>query len=115
MKYAHRRQACTQERFWFRTSVFSGSDSNPAAEPYDFLTIHEILKGKDGFPGLVTICEQYIDENHFEIEVRETLKTYLDFITHRAAGDLMTTASWMRQFVASHPDYKQDSRIPETV
>jgi glutamate--cysteine ligase catalytic subunit len=31
----------------------------------------------------------------------------------RASGGLPTNARWMRDFVASHPDYRHDSRIPD--
>ncbi len=31
------------------------------------------------------------------------------------AGELLTTASWIRKFVTSHPDYKQDSVVSEKV
>merc|ERR1712187_596451 len=48
-------------------------------------------------------------------QVRDVLRKYLEFISLRAAGDLMTPASWMRHFVASHPHYQHDSRIPESV
>lgn len=30
----------------------------------------------------------------------------------RAKGELITPATWIRQFVQSHPDYKHDSVIP---
>ena len=32
-----------------------------------------------------------------------------------AAGELMTTARWMRTFVQSHPDYKKDSVVSEKI
>ncbi len=31
------------------------------------------------------------------------------------AGELMTTASWIRHFVATHPDYRHDSVVSEKV
>lgn len=30
-------------------------------------------------------------------------------------GELLTTASWIRQFVSSHPDYKHDSYLSDKV
>lgn len=30
-------------------------------------------------------------------------------------GVLLTDASWMRQFVTSHPDYKQDSVVSDQI
>jgi len=35
-----------------------------------------------------------------------TIEQYLRFIEKRAAGELITTATWMREQVLSHPDYK---------
>ena len=29
------------------------------------------------------------------------------------SGELMTVARWMREFIANHPDYKQDSVITD--
>jgi glutamate--cysteine ligase catalytic subunit len=31
------------------------------------------------------------------------------------AGELMTTARWMREFVTNHPDYKQDSVVSNAI
>ncbi len=33
-------------------------------------------------------------------------------VCRRATGELVTPATWIRGFVQSHPDYKQDSIIP---
>jgi hypothetical protein len=38
-----------------------------------------------------------------------TVSTYLDFIVARAAGELMTPAAWMREYIRKHPDYKYDA------
>jgi hypothetical protein len=40
---------------------------------------------------------------------------YLQFIRKRASGELLTPASWMRNFVGSHPDYRHDSVITDTI
>lgn len=42
-------------------------------------------------------------------------KRYLDLITMRASGELQTTASWIRAFVTSHPDYSQDSIVSDRI
>lgn len=36
-------------------------------------------------------------------------------ICKRASGELKTTATWMREFVQNHPDYKQDSVVSEVI
>lgn len=38
------------------------------------------------------------------------LLTCLNFFPQ---GELMTVARWMREFIANHPDYKQDSVITD--
>ena len=38
---------------------------------------------------------------------RSALARYLSLISKRASGELLTPASWMREFVQTHPDYKQ--------
>ena len=44
-----------------------------------------------------------------------TVNNYLDFIHKRATGEILTGASWMRQFVMKHPAYKQDSVVSEEI
>lgn len=35
-----------------------------------------------------------------------SIQQYLNLIQKRASGELLTTASWIRQFVRQHPSYK---------
>lgn len=44
-----------------------------------------------------------------------TVSTYLDFIVARAAGELLTPAAWMRNYVRAHPDYKHDSVVSSRI
>jgi hypothetical protein len=37
------------------------------------------------------------------------------FLCRRVTGELITPATWIRRFVTSHPDYKQDSIITSTI
>jgi len=43
------------------------------------------------------------------------VSTYLDFIVARAAGELMTPAAWMRNYIRTHPDYKFDSVVSSRI
>lgn len=36
-------------------------------------------------------------------------------ICKRASGELKTTASWIREFVQSHPAYRHDSVISDAI
>ena len=46
---------------------------------------------------------------------KSQLEPYLTLVSQRASGQLMTTASWIRQFVRQHPDYKHDSQVSQQV
>lgn len=81
------------------------------------MTMNEIFNGKPecNFPGLVPLVEAYLASTNTEPAVMTELSRYLEFISDRAAGKLMTTASWMRKFVTSHPSYQHDSKVPQDV
>ncbi|CAM9655822.1 unnamed protein product, partial [Ectocarpus sp. 12 AP-2014] len=40
---------------------------------------------------------------------------YLDHLRKRAAGEIMTTAAWLRKFVTSHPGYGKDSVVTDEI
>lgn len=105
MSAAGRRAACTAESFWFRTNP---SQSSPE---YQKLQIHEILNGKDSFPGLLPLVQTYLRES-CSLQTQEVLNRYFSFISQRALGKLPTPATWMRNFVMSHATYKHDGRVP---
>ncbi|MEQ2257700.1 hypothetical protein ILYODFUR_037443 [Ilyodon furcidens] len=50
-----------------------------------------------------------------DVDTRCTILNYLKLIKKRASGELMTVAKWMREFVAKHPQYKQDSVITDKI
>lgn len=39
----------------------------------------------------------------------------MTLICKRASGELKTTATWMREFVTNHPEYKQDSVVSDAI
>ena len=68
----------------------------------------------------------------FEEETGKQIRRYLDLIRRRSngtrnnrplkldaddtlPGSLMTLASWMRNFVRAHPDYKRDSVVSQEI
>jgi glutamate--cysteine ligase catalytic subunit len=125
MRTAHKRNAVLEQKFWFRSnlmpdevergSCWAPDGSRPAAS-CELMTVEEIMTGKGThFPGLVPLCRTYLDFVGCDSITRAKVDTYLDFICDRASGKLMTNAAWIRQFVRSHPDYKFDSRVPQTV
>ncbi|KAF9215889.1 hypothetical protein CPC16_000617 [Podila verticillata] len=84
---------------------------------YELMTIDEIINGKPsaGYPGLLGLVNNYLNTLNIDIETRCEISKYLELIKKRANGTLMTAASWMRQFVQNHPDYKQDSVVSEKI
>ncbi|XP_034118457.1 glutamate--cysteine ligase [Drosophila albomicans] len=85
-------------------------------ELFQLLTINEIFNGKPGvFPGLVPLIRSYLQSMEVDTDTHCTIEQYLRFIQKRAAGELVTTATWIRDQVLNHPDYKQDSVVSESI
>ena len=72
------------------------------------------LQGKE-FPGLVALVEAYLDTLDVDAETGKKLSSYLDLIKKRSNGTLVTAATWTRNFVRSHPDYKLDSVVSQQI
>jgi glutamate--cysteine ligase catalytic subunit len=97
-----------------RTAPFApGSDEENS---YEEMTMAEIMCGKgDYFPGLIPLVHAYLDYINCDSITRQRLNQYLDLIKKRASGELVTPATWMRNFVRSHPAYKGDSVISDEI
>jgi glutamate--cysteine ligase catalytic subunit len=118
MKVAHRRGAVTQEKFYFRKYLTKESTPSDVADPdeYELMTIDEIINGKaGGFAGLIPTMKKFLDTQSIPTSTRQQLDKYLDLVEARANGSLITTATWIRNKITSHPDYKQDSVISESI
>ncbi|GAA5824348.1 hypothetical protein JCM11251_000384 [Rhodosporidiobolus azoricus] len=89
----------------------------PVEDEYAEFTINEIFNGTtDGsFPGLIGVVRMYLDglekEGRVSESVRKGVERSLDLVRRRADGSLVTTATWIRNFVRSHPLYKFDSVV----
>ncbi|KAF2397837.1 GCS-domain-containing protein [Trichodelitschia bisporula] len=139
METAHRRDAVSEQRFYFRKDPFGparghpGSGSAPGSgtatpslppveDEYTLMTVNEIINGqaddgsgRPGFPGLIPLVESYLDSVNVDVETMCQLARYLDLIRRRADGRLWTGAKWMRGFVQQHEKYKGDSVVGEEV
>nr|XP_048279978.1 glutamate--cysteine ligase catalytic subunit isoform X3 [Myodes glareolus] len=128
MKMAQKRDAVLQGMFYFRKDICKGGNavvdgcskaqtsSEPAAEEYTLMSIDTIINGKEGvFPGLIPILNSYLENMEVDVDTRCSILNYLKLIKKRASGELMTVARWMREFIANHPDYKQDSIITDEI
>lgn len=121
MKRAQKRDAARNQKFWFRKDLATqNSPSNDTdttqGETYTEMTINEIINGKgEEFPGLLSLISSYLNTVEVDADTHCTIHQYLRLIQKRASGELMTPAHWIRQFVSSHPDYKHDSVVSDTI
>lgn len=91
------------------------------------------------FPGLLSLVYMYLDTLDVDVDSRRRIEEYLDLIRRRTdgpsylsfafcsrlrvadcdtvgyTGSLKTAASWIREFVRSHPAYKFDSVVSQEV
>ncbi|KAF5351769.1 hypothetical protein D9756_007617 [Leucocoprinus leucothites] len=88
----------------------------PIKDEYEEMTMDEIINGKgENFPGLLRLVSAYLDTLEIEPEALAKIEQYLDLVRRRANGSLETTATWIRNFVRSHPRYEFDSVISQEI
>lgn len=114
---AQKRNACHEGRFWFRKNIFNkqmngdvggGTDSAKSMDDeYELMSMNEIFNGNgSSFPGLIPLIDKYMSTMDVDINTYKKMQRYLQLIEQRASGELLTTASWIRQEIVSHPEYK---------
>ncbi|KAE8205174.1 hypothetical protein CF328_g648 [Tilletia controversa] len=69
----------------------------------------------DSFPGLLVLVTNYVDSLNVDLSTRAEIGRYLDLLSARANGSLITTATWIRDYVRSHPEYKFDSVVSQGI
>uniref|UniRef100_H2Z547 Glutamate--cysteine ligase n=1 Tax=Ciona savignyi TaxID=51511 RepID=H2Z547_CIOSA len=80
------------------------------------MTIDTIINGKeDEFPGFIPLIRRYLDSVEVGVEARCSISEYLNLIGKRASGEYMSAAQWIRHFVTSHPEYKHDSVVSDSI
>ncbi|KIK67150.1 hypothetical protein GYMLUDRAFT_69344 [Collybiopsis luxurians FD-317 M1] len=86
----------------------------PVEEEYEEMTIDEIMNGKgNSYSGLLGLVWAYIDTLDVEGQELSKIRSYLDLIRQRANGSLLTPATWIRNFVRTHPAYARDSVVTQ--
>lgn len=100
---AQKRDAVHTQKFHFRSSI------RPCKELFHEFTLDEIMNGRDGAVGLVSLVNSYLDESEMDNITRLKLKRYTKLISMKANGELKTCSTFMREFVRSHPKYQYDS------
>lgn len=125
MHTAQKRDAYRNEKFWFRKNISakggSGTASdtatdqrntqtnniNDTADEYELMTVNQVINGNgSSFPGLVPLINDYLASMDVDTDTHCTIQQYLRLIQRRAAGHLLTTASWIRQEISNHPEYQ---------
>jgi len=114
MATAHKRGALANEKFYFRKNLTRSAILE--GEDYELMTINEIMNGKElpngeRFSGLVELMNIYLDTTNIAKDTRDRLSRYLSFISKKASGELISTATWIRNEVITHPEYKKDSVV----
>lgn len=99
--------------------------SDGETDSHELMTLDNIFNGKalckDGqnagfeFPGLLALMRGYLDSIKIDKSTRSRLLTYLEFVSDRAAGKLCSTATYIRNFITGHPQYRHDSVVSEVV
>ncbi|KAJ7132792.1 glutamate-cysteine ligase catalytic subunit [Mycena crocata] len=90
----------------------NGVNVLPVEEEYAEMTMNEIMNGKgDDFPGLLGLVTVYLETLDISPDELARIHNYLDLVRRRSDGSLLTPATWMRNFVRSHPAYKHDSVV----
>jgi len=88
----------------------------PVQDEYEEMSMDEIINGQgENFPGLLPLVFAYLDTLDIEPGARAKIEKYLDLVKRRANGSLETSATWIRNFVRSHPQYKFDSVVSQEI
>ena len=111
MERAQCRNACLNEKFYFRTNLTSVEEECALVE----MDINEIMNGSKRFRGLIPILCDYLKTTNMSNETKANVMRYLELFKRRASGQLMTPASWIRGFVKNHKSYQNDSKINEDI
>ena len=64
---------------------------------------------------MIGLVEVYLYTLDVDVETQKKLGSYLDLVRRRSNGTLKTAATWIRDFVRSHPAYKLDSVVNQEI
>jgi len=115
MKRAQKRDAVLNQKFYWRKDIFTVCEDDQEPDIQE-LSIDEILNGipNSDYQGLLDLVREYLrGQDDVEADTGCTLSNYWQLLSQRASGKLHTNAHWMREFIRSHPSYRQDSKVPE--
>jgi glutamate--cysteine ligase catalytic subunit len=111
MAKAHKRDAVTEEKFYFRKDPLNNDD--PTIE---LMTLDEIINGSESkFIGLIPLMRKFLDDLKLDMEDRIQIEKYIRLVSKRATGELLTGAAYMRKTVVEHPAYNHDSIVNDEI
>ncbi|KAI0744210.1 glutamate-cysteine ligase catalytic subunit [Daedaleopsis nitida] len=85
-------------------------------DEYEEMSLEEIMNGKGAtFPGLLNLVYMYLETIDMDEHSSQRIEEYLDLVRRRTNGSLRTAASWIREFVRSHPAYRFDSVVSQEI
>jgi len=61
------------------------------------------------------LVSAYVDTLDVEEEALAKIRSYLNLVKDRSNGTLVTAATWIRNFVRSHPAYAKDSVVSQEI
>lgn len=128
MARSQKKDAARQDKFYFPKHAFQRHEGLmcdekklPLAEENDGgmveLSINELFNGNEdqSFLGIIPVVLTYLDKIGTDSLTKGRLLPYINLLRQKAAGNVPTTASWLRDFINSHSDYKNDGRISPQV
>lgn len=106
---------CEQKHFFRRFICESLQGKSVHTDEVVELTMEEWLNGADNFIGLRQVIKKYFELNFDPLANDTTTEnnvwSIFNFLLARSRGEIVTGATYMRKFVLSHKDYKQDSEV----
>ncbi|KAF8326647.1 glutamate-cysteine ligase catalytic subunit [Cantharellus anzutake] len=111
------------------------TEFGPVEDEYEKMTISEIFNGKvrrfilhevvrhsvesypegGGLPWLVGLVNAYLDSLGIDSESERRIRAYIELVRKRADGTLINAATWIRNFIRSHPTYRYDSVVSQVI
>lgn len=105
---AHSRDSVRNMMYYWRDNIYQ-HDMNT----YNEHSMCDILCGTDQHTntGLIGLVRRYLRDNNMTEDTSRVIEPYLELISLRARGELLTTAQFLRLFIQNHPLYQHDSII----
>jgi len=108
-----KRGSVNKEQFWFSPNLFQNLGEKDVSVK---MSMGEIFSGKDNFPGLASYAREGLKHiQGISKDDIDQVENYIAFICGRASGKIKTNATWIREYVTGHPDYKKDSIVSNSI